>query len=72
MIPGSALSRVTSLDWFTTAGMMPLGYAIAGPLAELAGLHETMVGASVISFTLFAGALAVAEVRALPQESVAS
>jgi len=72
LIPGSALSRVTSLDWFTTAGMMPLGYAIAGPVAELAGLHETMVGASVISFALFAGALAVAEVRALPQESVAS
>ena len=72
LIPAAALSRVTSLDWFTTAGVMPLGYAIAGPVSELAGLHETMIGASVISFALFLGALALADVRALAQESIAS
>ena len=31
LIPGRALSRVTSLDWFTTVGLMPLGYALVGP-----------------------------------------
>ncbi len=72
LIPGTALSRVTSLDWFTTVGLMPLGYAIAGPIAEAAGLHATMIGASVISFALFLAALAVEDVRALPQESIAS
>ena len=34
LIPPHALSRVTSLDWFTTVGLMPLGYAVAGPLAD--------------------------------------
>ena len=72
LIPGSSLSRVTSLDWFATVGLMPLGYAIAGPVAELAGLHETMVGASLITLALFAAALAVGDVRSVPQESIAS
>ena len=51
---------------------MPLGYAIAGPIAEAAGLHATMIGASVISFALFLAAPAVEDVRAVPQESIAS
>jgi MFS family permease len=72
LIPGQALSRVTSLDWFTTVGVMPLGYALAGPVAEAAGLHETMVAASVVTVALFAAALAVRDVRELPQESMAS
>ena len=72
LIPGRALSRVTSLDWFTTVGLMPLGYAIAGPLADTFGLHETMVGATVITVAMFLAALVVREVRTLPQESVAS
>jgi MFS family permease len=72
LIPASALSRVTSLDWFTTVGLMPLGFAIAGPLAEAIGLHETMVGASVIAVAMFAVALATEDVRAVAQESMAS
>jgi DHA3 family tetracycline resistance protein-like MFS transporter len=65
---------VTSLDWFTTVGLMPLGYAVVGPIADAIGLHETMVGATVVVAPLFLAALAVREVRTLPQvqESVAS
>jgi hypothetical protein len=51
---------------------MPLGYALAGPLAEAVGLEETMVGASAIAVALFAIALATDDVRAVPQESIAS
>jgi Transmembrane secretion effector len=72
LIPSNALSRVTSLDWFTTVGLMPVGYALAGPLAESVGLKETMVGASAIAVALFAVALATDAVRAVPQESIAS
>jgi MFS family permease len=68
LIPARSLSRVTSLDWFTTVGVMPLGYALAGPIAERAGLHETMAGASVIVVALFLAALAIEDVRELPQE----
>jgi MFS family permease len=68
LIPARALSRVTSLDWFTTVGIMPLGYAVAGPLADTFGLHETMVGATVLTVAMFLACLAVREVRTLPQE----
>ena len=69
LIPPRSLSRVTSLDWFATVGAMPLGYALAGPIAERAGLHETMVGASVIVVALFLVALAFEDVRELPQDA---
>jgi hypothetical protein len=71
LIPDRALSRVTSLDWFTTVGLMPLGYAVAGPLADTFGLHETMIGAAILTAALFCGALAVRDVRAVTQESIA-
>jgi hypothetical protein len=32
-IPPQALSRVTSLDYFTTTGAMPLGFALVAPAA---------------------------------------
>jgi MFS family permease len=70
-IPARALSRVTSLDWFTTVGIMPLGYAVAGPLADSLGLHETMVGATVLTVAMFLAALAVREIRTLAQEQPA-
>ena len=72
LIPDRALSRVTSLDWFTTVGLMPLGYAVAGPLADTFGLHETMIGAAVFTAALFGVALATRGVRAVTQESMAS
>ena len=36
---------MTSFDWFTSVGLMPLGYALVGPLADAIGLHATMFGA---------------------------
>ena len=72
LIPARALSRVTSLDWFSTVGLMPLGYAVAGPLSEAVGLRETMVGASIFTIALFGAALAAPAVRAVRQESMAS
>jgi hypothetical protein len=51
---------------------MPLGYAVAGPVADAVGLHETMVGAAILTAALFCVALAVKDVRAVTQESMAS
>ena len=52
------LSRVTSFDWFSSVGLMPLGYALVGPLADAIGLHATMFGATVIVASLAAAYLA--------------
>ena len=42
-IPPGALSRVTSLDWFTTAGAMPLGFAAVAGVAAALGTRPTML-----------------------------
>ena len=64
-VPPHALSRVTSFDWFTAIGMMPLGYALVGPLADSAGLHPTMYAATGIMVCLVAASLTLPGVRGL-------
>jgi MFS family permease len=64
-IPPHALARVTSLDYFATAGVMPLGFALVGPVAALAGTRTAMVAAGLAVMALCAAALAVPDVRNL-------
>jgi MFS family permease len=64
-IPPHALSRVTSLDWFTTTGLMPIGFAVVAPAAELVGTRTTMLACGVAVIALFVTALAVGDVRRL-------
>jgi MFS family permease len=64
-IPAAALSRVTSLDWFTTAGAMPLGFAAVAGVAATLGTRETMLGASLVVLGLLVLALAAGDVRRL-------
>jgi hypothetical protein len=47
-VPGTALSRVSSFDYFGSTVGMPVGFALVGPASELWGLAPTMVGASLI------------------------
>jgi hypothetical protein len=71
-IPEHALSRVVSLDYFSTVGFMPVGYALAGPLADEIGLVETMVAAGIAVSALCLAA-ALRELRSpTPYESPAS
>jgi predicted MFS family arabinose efflux permease len=62
-VPPRALSRVTSFDWFTSVGLMPLGYALVGPVADAAGLDPTMFAATALVAALALGALLVRDIR---------
>jgi hypothetical protein len=64
-IPAKALSRVSSLDWFTTVGTMPLGYALVAPAADALGTRATMAASSLVVMALLAAALAAGDVRRL-------
>jgi MFS family permease len=64
-IPPQALSRVTSLDWFTTTGAMPLGFALVAPAAQLFGTQATMLTCGLIVIALCVAALVVGDVRRL-------
>ena len=46
-IPPHALSRVSSYDWLGSMALFPLGYALAGPAADLFGIRATLCGSAL-------------------------
>jgi MFS family permease len=66
-IPEHAISRVSSYDYVASVGMMPLGAIVAGPVADAAGIHETLAGMTVIGAVAGLACLAVPTVRNLPR-----
>ncbi len=47
-VPRHLLGRVTSLDWFVSIGLLPVSFALTGPIAEAVGVRETMIGAGIL------------------------
>ena len=56
-VPDRALSRVSSYDYLSSAGMIPLGNLVTGLAAAAYGVHVALVGMSVVGLLV---ALAVA------------
>ena len=48
LVPARLLGRVSSLDWLISIGLMPLSYALAGPIAAWLGTRTTLIGAGVL------------------------
>jgi MFS family permease len=67
-IPPGALSRVSAWDWMGSLALLPLGYLLAGPLAELFGARLVLGVGSVIGLALLALGLASRSVRELGDE----
>lgn len=65
-VPQASLSRVSSYDYLLTAGLMPLGLAVAGPVAEMLGLRPTMYAMTLIGIAAALALLAIPAVRHLP------
>jgi len=64
-IPTEALSRVTSFEWFGTLALMPIGFALAGPVGAALGYGTTLYLCGGLSLLIFLGLLAIREVRTL-------
>jgi len=64
-IPSRALSRVSSYDFTASAGLMPIGLALAGPLADGVGLHTALRLMTLVGVASALACLAVPSVRAL-------
>ena len=45
---------MTSYDWMFSLGLLPLGYVLAGPVADVFGATEVLFGGAVIAFVAFA------------------
>jgi DHA3 family tetracycline resistance protein-like MFS transporter len=64
-VPASLLGRVSSLDWLISIGLMPLSFAITGPVSGAIGAQNTLIGAGVIGGVVTFAALLVPGVRAI-------
>jgi MFS family permease len=47
-VPEESLSRVSSYDSFGSFVLLPLGAALAGPVAAVIGVQETLIGAAIV------------------------
>ena len=71
-IPADKLSRVYSYDALGSIGLVPLGYALAGPAAEAFGVRATLWGAAAIAVAVTLPVLAVRDVRTLERRPAAA
>jgi predicted MFS family arabinose efflux permease len=61
-IPPHVLSRVSAYDWFGSLVILPIGMALAGPVASKIGITTTLVGCGILIFLLIVATLLVPSV----------
>ena len=64
-IPAERLSRVSSFDWAISIVVMPIGLALAGPVADAIGTDATLIAGAVLIVVSAGSGMAVPSVRAL-------
>jgi MFS family permease len=64
-IPPGALSRVSAWDWMGSLALLPLGYALAGPLASAVGARTVLGVGSAIGMVLLVIGVLPRQTRAL-------
>ena len=48
LVPDELLGRVSAFDWFVSIGLIPVSFALTGPIAELVGAKATLIGAGLL------------------------
>ena len=61
--PSSLLGRISSLDWLISISLLPLSFAITGPVADVVGVRATLVGAGLIGAAATLGGLFIPGMR---------
>jgi hypothetical protein len=67
-VPEAALSRVSSYDALGSFVLMPLGFTVAGPVAAVIGITQTLIATTVIELVCFAIIIAQPSVWAIRAE----
>jgi hypothetical protein len=68
-VPGELLGRVTSLDWLVSTCLLPISFALTGPVSAALGVRETLFGAGVIGVALTLGFLFLPGIRDLERSA---
>jgi hypothetical protein len=48
LVPTELLGRVSSFDWFVSVSLIPVSFAVTGPIAAAIGPEATLIGAGVV------------------------
>jgi MFS family permease len=69
-VPADMLGRVSSLDWLISIGLLPLSFALTGPVSGAIGVRATLIGAGVLGAVVTFAALFIRGVRSVEGGSV--
>jgi DHA3 family tetracycline resistance protein-like MFS transporter len=64
-VPAALLGRVSSLDWLISIGLLPVSFAITGPVSAAIGVQTTLVAAGLIGGAVTFVALLLPGMRAV-------
>jgi MFS family permease len=67
-VPASLLGRVSSLDWLISIGLLPVSYALAGPVSSAIGVRSTLIGAGVLGALVTFAPLLIPSVRRVDED----
>jgi DHA3 family tetracycline resistance protein-like MFS transporter len=63
-VPTELLGRVSSLDWMVSISLLPVSFAVVGPVSRVLGVRETLILAGTVAGTILLLVLAaVPELR---------
>ena len=62
-VPAALLGRVSSLDWLISIGLLPLSFALTGPVTAAIGAQATLIGAGIIGGVVTFAALLLPGMR---------
>jgi DHA3 family tetracycline resistance protein-like MFS transporter len=68
-VPVKLLGRVSSLDWLISIGLLPVSYALTGPVSATVGLRTTLIGAGVLGALVTFAPLLMRDVRGLDRNA---
>ena len=71
-VPAALLGRVSSLDWLISIGLLPLSFALTGPVTSAIGVRTTLVGAGVLGACVTLAGLLLPGMRAIEGASPAA
>jgi MFS family permease len=64
-VPPALLGRVSSLDWLISIGLLPLSFALTGPVSSVLGVQGTLIAGGVVGSLVTFGALLLPGMRAI-------
>ena len=63
LVPTDLLGRVTSLDWMVSTALLPVSFALTGPVAAVIGLDATFLWSGILGALATFGVLLVPGIR---------